>query len=378
MDAAQGGPSMSVSHLAAAQARMGHAVTIWSYSLNRNHNDLARSINDIPDFDKVNLSLMPHVGLGEKLGARRFERYFKANMNVVDIVHIHGIWRPILFSAAKIARENQVQYIIAPRGMLDPWSLSQKSLKKKLALRFIWRKVLNRASYLHALNPAEAELIRPLKLRCPVTIIPNGVSPEEMAALPRPTSCFDSYPQLANRPYIIFLSRLHYKKGLDYLAGAFGKFCRQNSEVDLVVIGPDEGARSAFERRISRLGISNRVHIIGPLYGRQKYAALAGALCFCLPSRQEGFSLAVIEAMGCGLPVVVSSNCHFPEIEQFGCGEVVELDTNAIADALTRIIGDEQHRKQAGQAARELVLSRYTWPKIAARTLVIYNEAIAR
>jgi glycosyltransferase involved in cell wall biosynthesis len=181
---------------------------------------------------------------------------------------------------------------------------------------------------------------------------------------------------MRGRPYIIFLSRRHFKKGLDYLAEAFGQFCQKNSEIDLVVVGPDDGERAPFECRINRLGIRPRVHITGPLYGQKKYMALLGALCFCLPSRQEGFSMAIIEAMSCGLPVIVTKNCHFPEIQQFGCGEVVELDANAIAAALERTIQDEQNRKTIGQAAKKFVLSRYTWSKIAVRTISIYEKVI--
>ena len=98
---------------------------------------------------------------------------------------------------------------------------------------------------------------------------------------------------LGGRRYVVFIARLHYKKGLDYLADAFAIVAPQSPDLDLVVAGPDEGAKSDFEDRIRRAGVGKRVHLVGPLYGPDKFAALVDCTCFCLPSRQEGFSVAV-------------------------------------------------------------------------------------
>jgi glycosyltransferase involved in cell wall biosynthesis len=144
----------------------------------------------------------------------------------------------------------------------------------------------------------------------------------------------------------------------------------------LVVAGPDEGAKAAFEAQIANLGIADRVHLVGPIYGARKLSALRDCDCFCLPSRQEGFSLAVTEAMACEAPVVISTQCHFPEVKQAGAGIIVQLNAEAIAAALAAVLCDPAAARQMGRNGRELVVSRFTWPKVAEEMIDNYRRAI--
>jgi glycosyltransferase involved in cell wall biosynthesis len=180
-------------------------------------------------------------------------------------------------------------------------------------------------------------------------------------------------PALGGRPYFLFLSRLHYKKGLDYLADAFAIVAARNSDVQLVVAGPDDGARADFEGRIAAAKLSDRIHVPGPIYGTEKLSAIAGAACFVLPSRQEGFSMAILEALACGVPAVVSAECHFPEVAEVGAGEVVPLEAAALAAAIGRVLADPDRRRKMGQAGRELVAVRFTWPRIAETSIETYR-----
>ncbi len=175
-------------------------------------------------------------------------------------------------------------------------------------------------------------------------------------------------------PFGLFLSRLHHKKGLDYLADAFALVAAQFPEARLVVAGPDDGARGPFEQRVRAAGLAGRVHLVGPLYGPAKFAAMVDATCFCLPSRQEGFSVAVTEAMACGLPVVISDACHFPEVAEVGAGEVVPLEGDRVAQALRRVVGDPELRRSMGEAGRQLVRSRFTWPRVAEQCVAAYGR----
>lgn len=376
IDVSQGGPPVVVMRLATAQAGLGHDVNIVA---NESAGDLVHA--DAASANRQNAGGVPAVtllpgGLVERMTGAAAHRYFRDMIRAGDIVHLHGLWRPILSAAVRAARHNGAKYLIAPHGMLAPWSLAQKQLKKRLAFIMLWRGILNKAAMLHVLNEEEAGQARALALRAPAEIIPNGIFQDEVDNLPAPSSFYRAFPQLRSHPYILFLSRLHYKKGLDYLADAFAQVARQAPHVDLVVAGPDGGAQTAFEQQVTRLGLEDRVHIVGPLYGPQKYAAMVDALCFCLPSRQEGFSMAVIEAMACGLPVVISKQCNFSEVAHAGAGEVVELEPQAIGGALLRFIGDAERRRRAGAAARELVLSCYTWPKIAESSIAAYRRIL--
>ena len=104
-----------------------------------------------------------------------------------------------------------------------------------------------------------------------------------------------------------------------------------------MIAGPDDGARADFEHRIAEARLSHRVHLVGSLHGREKWTAFRDATCFCLPSRQEGFSVAILESLASRTPVVVSDACHFPEVATVGAGQVVELDATAVASALKRV-----------------------------------------
>jgi glycosyltransferase involved in cell wall biosynthesis len=261
--------------------------------------------------------------------------------------------------------------------MLDPWCLRQKSLKKRIALALGWRRLLDRAAFLHVLNVDEGRLLKPLGLTCPIQSIPNGVDFDQPGA----TSTEDFFQTACGFPgerAVLFLSRLHYKKGLDYLATAFEILHRSHPEAHLVVAGRDEGAQQGFQRQIARSGLDRHVHLLGPLYGKQKQAALRSASCFCLPSRQEGFSIAILEAMAARVPVVISDACHFPEVAQSGAGHVVGLDPREIAAALRSVLENHEARQRMGDAGFQLVQSRYTWPKIAAQSIRAYEQILGK
>ncbi|NQX90461.1 MAG: glycosyltransferase, partial [Halioglobus sp.] len=207
-------------------------------------------------------------------------------------------------------------------------------------------------------------------------IIPNGVFLEELEPLPKPGAFRAAHQQVGDHPFVLFLSRLQYKKGLDHLANAFALAAGKLDRAHLVVAGPDEGEQAGFQRRIEAAGLTDRVHLVGPLYERRKIEALVDATCFCLPSRQEGFSVAITEALACGVPVVVTEACHFPEVGQVGAGRVVPLDDEAIAAALVEVMSDQALGAQMGRQGRALIAERFTWQRIAKRTIEAYERVV--
>jgi glycosyltransferase involved in cell wall biosynthesis len=257
--------------------------------------------------------------------------------------------------------------------MLNPWSLKQKQWKKRLALTLGVRQVLNGARFIHCLNAEEVAFIEPLGLQPRLLVFPNGVFLEEIEPLPARGTFVAAHPSLKGRRFVLFLGRLHYVKGLEYLADAWQECAESVPDVDLVVAGPDGGSKRDFEERIRRAGLTHRVHIVGPLYGTEKYAALVDSACFCLPSKQEGFSVAIVEALACGVPVVMSDACRFPEAASAGAALVVPLEATALAGALRGLLANSQQADAMGRAGRELIRRRYTWPVIADRLVEAYR-----
>lgn len=378
LDPAWGGPPVVVSRLAAAQAALGQQVTILSYDAPLAQERIQQAYSSVPQFQQVCQHVLPAPSRLERIVASGARREIGRLTAGYDLMHLHGVWDPILKAAAAAARRAGVAYVIAPHGMLDPWSMQQRRLKKRIALALGYRRMLEGAAFLHVLNADERRLVEQMCLPCPLEVIPNGIFLEEIEPLPPSGSFYVSHPELNGKPYVLFLSRLHHKKGLDYLADAFAMVAEDWPEIHLVVAGPDGGAVHDFQQRIERSGIARRVHLTGAIYGAAKLAALVDASCFCLPSRQEGFSVAITEALGCGVPVVISEACHFPEVAEVGAGAVVALEAGRIAQAITEILSDPEKRRRMGQAGRNLVRSRFTWPGIAAQSLEAYKKALAK
>ncbi|MBC7782498.1 MAG: glycosyltransferase [Burkholderiales bacterium] len=374
LDPAAGGPPNVLLRLAAAQAALGHSVATLSYGGAGIADRVAKDLANVPQSSRVENIYLERVGFIE----RRFSLAARAKCDELvarfDIVHLHGVWDSVLRYAATAASKHRVPYMIAPHGMLDPWSLSQKKLKKRIALVLMYRRMLNRAAALHLLNADEESLLAPLRLTARKVILPNGIYLDEINPLPEPGSFRKAHPALGDRPYVLFLGRLHFKKGLDYLAAAFAELAGKMLEIDLVVAGPDDGEGTNFQRAIAEAGLGARVHLVGPLYGRRKIEAFADAAVFCLPSRQEGFSVAIVEAMACGVPVVISRACHFPEVQGAGAGIITELRPLEIAGALGRVLSDQATRDAMGVAGRSLVSGKYTWASIAAKSIEIYYD----
>jgi len=376
LDPAFGGPPKIAARLAAAQAGLGHHVTMAHYHEPQAQALIDRELAAIPHADRVHYQTIrkpAHRPAPDRAAVAELLQTGPAGAPP-DFVHFHSLWAPLTKRTADAAFARGIPYTILLNGMLDPWSLAQKKWKKKLALLLGYKRMLDRAAFLHTGNADEVRLIAPLKIRSPHRTIPNGVFLEEISPLPAPGTFYRLFPQLGGEQFVLFLGRLHYKKGLDYLADAFAAVSARVPRVRLVVAGPDDGARDDFVRRVNAAGIAHRVHVIGPIYEQQRLAALAEAALFCLPSRQEGFSLAITEALGCGLPVVISQPCHFPEVADAGAGFVLPLDSNAFADAMVKILTDAELRARMSRAGAELVRTRYTWPAIAEQTIGAYQE----
>ncbi len=371
-----GGPPIVATRLAAAQAGLGHDVTILCYDAGEQQE--VRHEFPIPDAGRpLKVVRIDAAGTRERILAPAAGTTAHKLLDDHDILHVHGIWEPMLRAAASAADELSRPYVIAPHGMLDTWALAVKTWKKKLALAIVYRRFIRGASLLHALSQHEQECVADFGYRGPVELIPNGVFMDEIEPLPAPGATRARIPELGDDPFILFLSRLAPVKRLDLLAEAFSRILDRHPAARLVVAGPDWGAEQPLREQIKQLGIQNRVHLTGPLYGADKFAAMVDAACFCLPSRHEAFSVAVVEALAVGCPVVITENCNFPEVASAGAGAVVPLDAASVADALDQMLTDAEWRSAAAKNARQLVLDHYTWPKIAEKSITAYQRVLA-
>jgi len=376
LDPIYGGPPTVVLRLAAALAREGAQVTLYSHERSGREADIAATLQGIPGIESVRRVSEICDGRAARLTGRPARDFLRRSGSEFDLVHIHGFWRPGLAAILRESFQRSLPYVITPHGMLACWSLSQKPLRKKIALALTWRKLIRRASFVHALTQAEAKDFAALGIDCPVDIVPNGFFLEEMGELPSAGSFHAEHPELGGERFILFLGRLHYVKRVDWLVRAFAKLAATDANVRLVLAGPDCGTRPQIEREATRLGLASRINFVGPLYGKQKYAALVDAQCFCQPSVYETFSMSILEAMACGLPPVITRGCNFDEVAAFGAGLVVDSE-DGLADALRRFCTDAGARSLAAAKARELVVAKYTWPIVARKMLGRYEARLS-
>jgi glycosyltransferase involved in cell wall biosynthesis len=365
---------MVVSRLAAAQANLGHDVHLVCYDTPKVEEQIASQLSKLPGHKTLKRETMPPATRAEWYLSRGATKFISQLLDLhrFDAVHLHGLWDPILKTAAQVAGSRGVPYVIAPHGMLDAWALTEKPVKKKIALALGYRAMIRRARLIHALSDYEDQCIRAHGWNSNVAIIPNGVFLEEIDPLPPKGEFHAKHPELGGGPFVLFLARLHPVKGLDLLVDAFAAIRSRHPEVRVVVAGPDFGAKAALETQIAQLGVQNRVFLVGPLWGRDKLAALSDAMCFSLPSKHEGFSMSIAEALAARLPVVITENCHFPQVHESGAGVVVKRETGEIAKALDQVLSDSSARERMGAAGRRLIEERYTWTKVAEKSLAEY------
>jgi glycosyltransferase involved in cell wall biosynthesis len=372
IDPRVGGPVAALIGLSRAQALAGLKVDVLATYIKGNETDAAQRMRDVGIHVELigpctsAMSWHPAIkGIADRLARQ------------ADVVHIHALFEEVQHQAARAARRWKKPYLFRPCGMLDPWSLSQKSLKKRLYMAWRLRRDLNGANAIHYTTQMEAEMASPLGLAPPTIVEPNGVDVAEFETLPPRGSFRSTQPALRDRPMILFLSRIHKKKGLDLLIPAFAR--APVGDAVLVLAGPDdEGYGMEVRRLIDANGLQDRVIFTGMLHGRDRVAALADADLFVLSSYTENFGIAVIEALAAGAPVVISDGVNIcREVAAAGVGAVVPLNVEALSVALTQWMGDASLRARAAALSRTFVWDRYDWGKIALRWAGHYERLLA-
>ncbi|MBU0551143.1 glycosyltransferase [Myxococcota bacterium] len=292
-----------------------------------------------------------------------------------DVVHLHGVWPPVILQAARICWRLKIPYVLSPHGSLHRGALAERWPRKRVGMHLLgYGQMVRRAAALHALNEEERDGVAWVKPPALAEIIPNGVDPAGFAADPDVAAFRASVPGLGDAPYVLFLSRLHWGKGLDLLGAAFREVAAAHPSAHLVVVGGDQGGAALLRAEVG--GLEGRVHITGPRWGAEKDAAIKGAAVFCLPSRHEGFSMAITEALAWGRPVVISQQCHFPQVVTSNAGWVTPLRAADLAAALRAALADPATAEAMGARGRALVLSQYTWPVIAGQMIDLYQRAM--
>ena len=290
-----------------------------------------------------------------------------------DLLHLHGIWMyPSVVSSRWGAGGRP--YVITPHGMLDPWALRNSTWKKKVAGFLFENRNLERATCLHALNLAEADSIRRSGLHNPICVIPNGVDVPPPGAAAQEGVANSMAP---DGKVLLFLGRLHPKKGLESLLNGWMQVVRSARSAGwrLVIAGWDQGGYEAVLRaHCSRSGLSDSVQFVGPQFGEDKAALLRMADAFILPSVSEGLPISILEAWSYSVPVLMTPACNLPDGFQSGAAFRIESDADSIASQLVRLFElSPVELRNVGARGLELVKRDHQWASVAAKMIAVYE-----
>lgn len=369
-----GGPSTAIGPLCAALNRIPQ-VTVELATTDANGSSGRISVESLPTGFVTHL--FPKTFSERWKYSRGLGRWLRRFAKDYDLIHIHALWSFACYAAGTAARSAGVPYIVRPAGMLSEYTWSRRLGRKLLYWTLCERRTVFGAVAFHTTSTAEAKEVETIRPGAKTVIIPNGVDasaweiPTDPNALRR--ICGST---VRDRPILLYLSRLHPKKGItDLLLPAL----LQLGEAFLAIVGGTDCHESGYldqiRHEIDRLGLANRVALLGPVSGAQRWQLFDGATAFVLPSHSENFGIVVAEAMARGCPVVVSSAVQAAEhVQAAGAGKVVPLDAAALAEALFPFVSATSPRSEMGEAGRRYAAQHLTWDGIAQKVVSMYHD----
>ncbi|QIZ72475.1 glycosyltransferase [Oxynema aestuarii] len=368
-----GGPSQVVLQLARSLGRLGIEVDIVTTSANGNsHLDVPlyrwidRDFYRIQYFDFWNFGDYRYISF-------KLTQWLWYRVRAYDIVHTHALFCYPSLPAHWACQQHNVPYVMTPHGMLEPWAMAYKYWKKWLFFKGLEQPAIDRAAAVQALCESEADRARSIAPKTPAIVIPSGIDRADFDRLPDPERFYRVFPETRHKTLILFLGRLHPKKGLDLLASALPQIRAELPQIHVVVAGPDSiGYLPKIKSFFKKVGALDAVTFTGMLQGELKYAALAATDLYISPSYSEGFSLSVLEGMASGLPCVITKGCHFPEAASDRAVWEINPDPVEIAEATIALLKDRRLAREMGDRARQLIFAEYTWERIADRLRSLY------
>lgn len=309
------------------------------------------------------------------LGALRLSsdlaRTVRTEAFTADVVHTHGLWLMPNVNAGYAAAAARRPLVVTPRGMLGPEALAFSARKKHLFWRLLQGPAYAHAAVWHATSAAEAQDIRTFGVRAPIAIIPNGID--------IPNSSTTLLSREGNLHRILYLGRLHPKKGLPDLIAAWDRLADERIDWTVHIVGPDEGGHRAELEKMASQGSVPRVIFEGPVYGAEKMQVLSEADLFVLPTQNENFGLAVAEALAAAVPAIVSRGAPWSDLETERCGWWVERGVEPLVSALREATAlPDVERRAMGERGRVLMARKFNWDRIAHDMRSVYEWLLGK
>lgn len=355
IDQEAAGPSYSVPRLCQALAARGHDVELSCIA----------GRGGIPG---VRLDLHPEWPV-----MRRFEvstslaRALRRKASEVDFVHNHSLWSMVNIAAGWVVPGRRAKLMTSPRGTLSAWALRRSRHVKRLLRPLQWR-ALERADLLHATSDMEFQEIRSLRLKAPVVVVPNGIDIPSAAQA----------STASDKRTLLFLSRIHPKKGIDRLLQAWKMLQDVHRDWHMRIVGRGEPEHVDAVRALAATLRVERVDFPGPAYGDDRSREYQTADLFVLPSHSENFGMVVAEALAHACPVVVTTGTPWEDVARNNCGWWIHHDVASLTAALdTALRTPSADLKEMGRRGRSWMEADFSWESVAEKMEAAYAWILA-
>lgn len=345
-----GGPSVSLPSLL-NELRSSHDVSFKIIAVSQ------KMINDNALINNEDLILVKQCGSDKLKFAPYLLKVLWENSNGVDFIYSQNLWNYVSFCAFLVAKLRRIKSIVAPRGALTKWSLSQGKLRKKLVLLLFQKKALKDASFIHVTSNEEIDNIRQLGLNTTCRLVPHGIS--------LPVNIDDGVSTVNNslglpddQKYFLFMSRLHKKKGLDILLDVWDKISQSYPEWTLLIAGPD------YDNYLNKIELlsNKKIKYMGVADDLTKSLLFKTSQFFVLPTYSENFGVVIGESLSYGVPVVTTTGTPWQVIEDKNCGIIIELNEFNLKLALEKMfLTTVDDMVVMSNNAKDLISSEFAW-----------------
>ena len=373
----RGGPSKAVIEMVNSLRELGVDAEIATTN-DHGNNTLDVSLNTLIDYQGVPVRFFKRYSpklpaIREFAYSRDFQRWIKKNIRNYDIIHVHAIFSFCSSYAMYQARKQGVKYIVRPIGQLETWSLKQSDRRKSTYLNLIERRNLSQANTIHFTAESEKKQALEGIPELKSTVIPLGINTPEVIKNAKKKMCAHWHLK-EGVPTIVFLSRLHPKKGLELLISALSQLKR--IEFQLVIAGEgDQQYTDTLRSTVIKHGLSEQCQFVGFVEGHEKNLLLQGANLFALTSHSENFGIAALEAMAAGTAVLMSNEVALSSlVEQYQLGFITQLNEQDIINALNKALNELDTTHQMGRNGQNLVKEHYQWPTISKKLVTLYQS----
>ncbi|MDP7030248.1 MAG: glycosyltransferase [Phycisphaerales bacterium] len=371
VDFAIGGPPRAVVDLVGVLHRRGHEVTLAT-----------TTTRDVPAAwmagDGPEVLVLPKPSRPGGFFAQRQLGDLAEALEAADVLQLHGVWERTNVGVSNLARRLGVPWVVTLRGMLDDWNMTQRGFKKRMYLAAGGRRVLEDAAFVQCTAEGEREQSHKWFPRGTPRVIPNLMDLDDFTSLRGPALAHARWPMLAEEgPHLLFLSRLHVKKGIEHLLDAMPRLVEVYPNLQVFIVGPGEpGYVESLKQRSRDTGVEARTHFTGQVGGEEKWSLFESCDLFVLPSSQENFGFVQFEALACATPVMTTVLVDtWKEVVASGGGIAVEQSADAIVEALTPLLADREALAAMGAAGRAWMFEHMSVDHIAGQLEAMYHDA---